>query len=77
MKRIIYNLRNQSEEVRRHVLHLFTFIMAIILLFIWLYSLGSSLSSSKQQVKKNNEAKPFSALQGNLIGGYESIVESK
>jgi hypothetical protein len=77
MKRIIYNLRNQSEEVRRHVLHLLTFVMAIMLLFIWLYSLGSSLSSPKKQAKTSNEAKPFSALQGNLIGGYESIVESK
>ncbi|MFA6076495.1 MAG: hypothetical protein WC735_00260 [Candidatus Paceibacterota bacterium] len=76
MKRIIHHIRRQPEKVRIHILHVSTVVCAIILLFLWVYSLGTSLASPDTQVKVSNDLKPFSALRDNLIGGYKSISES-
>jgi hypothetical protein len=53
MKKIIHNLRQKPEHVRRHILHLVTIICAIILIFLWIYSLSSNLSDGTvgQQIK--------------------------
>lgn len=75
MKKIIRNIRRQPEETRRHILHLLTIIAAIILFFLWIFSLGINLSSSNTQAKVKNDLEPFSALKDNLIGGYKSISE--
>ncbi len=75
MKKIIHHIRNQSEEVRRHILHILTITFAIILLFLWIYSLGTNLTNPDTQIKVNNDLKPFSALKDNLVGGYKSFSE--
>ena len=62
MKKIIYNLRRQPEAVRRHILHVSTIVAGVILVLLWIYSLGTGLAN---------------ALKANLIGGYQSITESK
>lgn len=76
MKKIIHHLRRQPEHVRRHVLHVTTLVAGIILLFLWVYSLGTSLANPDTQAKINSDLKPLSALKDNLIGGYKSISES-
>jgi hypothetical protein len=73
MKKIIYNLRNQSEEVRRHILHTLTIVCGIILVLLWIYSLGTGLASPDTQAKISNDLKPLSALKANIVGGYKSI----
>jgi len=75
MKKIIYHLRNQPEEVRRHILHVLIVIIAIILLLLWIYSLGASLSNPDTQAKVSNDLKPFTALKANIVGGYQSISQ--
>jgi len=75
MKNIIYHIRNQPEEVRRHILHILIIILAIVLLLLWIYSLGVSLSNPDTQAKVSNDLKPFNALKANLIGGYQSISQ--
>ncbi|OGI67865.1 hypothetical protein A2738_03220 [Candidatus Nomurabacteria bacterium RIFCSPHIGHO2_01_FULL_42_15] len=75
MKKIIHHLRSQPEEVRRHILHVSTIVAGIILVLLWIYSLGTSLSDPDKQAKTNNDLKPFSALKANLIGGYQSISD--
>ncbi|KKQ07427.1 MAG: hypothetical protein US18_C0017G0022 [Parcubacteria group bacterium GW2011_GWB1_36_5] len=75
MKKIIHHLRNQSEEVRRHILHTLTIALGIILVLLWVYSLGTNLTSPETQTKIDNDLRPFSALKDNLIGGYKSISE--
>ena len=78
MKKIIYhikNIKNQPEEIRRHILHILIIIAAIILLLLWIYSLGASLSNPDTQAKVSNDLKPFSVLKDNLVGGYKSISE--
>ena len=77
MKKIIRHIKNQSEEVRRHILHALTAVATIILLFFWVYSLGTSLGSPEVQAKTSNDLKPFAALKDNLVGGYQSIYESQ
>lgn len=77
MKKIIHNIRNQSEEIRRHILHVLTVVAGIILILLWIYSLGTNLTNPDTQVKINNDLKPFSVLKDNLIGGYKSISESE
>lgn len=75
MKKIIHHLRKQPEEVRRHILHLMTIVAAIILFFLWVYSLGTNLSNPDTQAKMNNDLKHFSALKDNLVGGYNTLSE--
>ncbi|MSU44903.1 hypothetical protein EXS45_01860 [Candidatus Nomurabacteria bacterium] len=77
MKKIIHHIRSQSEEARRHILHVLTIIFAIILLFLWIFSLGVSLTDPDTEVRINNDLKPFSALKDNLIGGYKSILDQQ
>ena len=77
MKRIIHNLRNQPEEVRRHILHISTAVAGIVLILFWIYSLGTNLSSKDTGAKVSNDLKPFSALKANLIDGYKSISQPK
>lgn len=66
MKKIIHFLRRQPEETRKHILHLLTIILAIILLALWVYSLGSNLSNEDTQVKIKQDFKPFSVLKDNI-----------
>ncbi len=74
MKKIIHHIRRQPEEVRRHILHILTIIAGIILILLWIYSLGANLSNPDTQVKVSNELKPFSVLKDNIISGYQSIT---
>lgn len=74
MKKIIHHIRRQPEEVKRHILHLLVIVAAIILILLWIYSLGTSLANPDTQTKVNNDLKPFATLKNNLIGGFQSIA---
>jgi hypothetical protein len=75
MKKIIHHIRKQPEEVRRHVLHILTVACSVILLFLWVYSLGATLANPGTQTKMSQDLKPFSALKSNIVGGYDGITE--
>lgn len=75
MKKIIHHLRKQPEQVRIHILHVLTIGASIILMVLWVYSLGKNLTSSETQVKIEKDLKPFSVLKDNLIGGYQSLSQ--
>lgn len=75
MRRIIHNIRKQPEETRRHILHVATFVFAVILVFLWLYSLGANLTSRDTRNKLSEDLKPFSALTNNIIDGYDSLSD--
>ena len=70
MRKIINHLRSKPEEVRRHILHLITLGFAVILIALWVYSLGTTLSKDN---KTSETLKPFSALKDNIVDGYNSI----
>jgi len=73
MKKIIRNLRKQPEETRRHILHISTIMVAIVLIILWSYSLGRDLTSPDTKIKIKQDLKPFSVLKDNIVGGYKSI----
>ena len=75
MKKIIRHLRKQPEEVKRHILHIVTVVFAVILILLWIYSLGTTLANPDTQAKMSQDLKPFSALKDNMVGGYNSIIE--
>ena len=67
-------IRQQPEHIKRHILHVTIGVFAVILILLWIYSLGTTLTNSDTQVKINQDLKPFSALKDNIIGGYNSIT---
>lgn len=78
MQKIIYhinNIRQQPEHVKRHILHVTTGVFGVILILLWIYSLGTNLSSDDTQAQLNQDLKPLTALKANIIGGYNSITE--
>lgn len=81
MRRIIHHvkkIRQQPEEVRRHILHLVTLAGGVILLILWIYTLGADTNviDSSEEVNAENDMKPFAVLKDNMVGGYESISET-
>jgi len=77
MKKIIHHIRKQPEETRRHILHVLILCFAVILFFLWTYSLGTTLINSDNQAKMSQGLEPFSALKDNIIGGYNNISGSQ
>ena len=75
MKRIIHKLRSHSEENRRHILHIFIVIISIIMILLWIYSLGRSISNPDTKIKIKQDLQPFSTLKDNLVDGYKSVSE--
>jgi hypothetical protein len=76
MRKIIHHIRRQPESVRRSILHISTLVCGIILVLLWIFSLGNGLSKNNEQAELNQDLKPFSALKENLIGGYNSLSGS-
>ncbi len=76
MDKVIHNIRKvrrQPEHVKRHILHVLTFVCGIILVMLWIYSLGTTLTDQNTQEKIGDDVKPFSALKDNIVGGYNTL----
>lgn len=73
MKKIIHHLRKQSEEDRRHILHILIFIIAVIMIALWIFSLRQNLTGPDVRAKIEQDLKPFSELKDNLVDGYQSV----
>ncbi|HAS80456.1 MAG: hypothetical protein UR25_C0001G0059 [Candidatus Nomurabacteria bacterium GW2011_GWE1_32_28] len=76
MKKFINHLRRQPEETRRHILHILIFVVAIIMIIFWVFSLGTNLTSVDTQVKMKEDLKPFTVLKDNIVDGYKSTSET-
>lgn len=77
MRKIIHHLRRQPEEIKRHILHVTTLVFGVVLVLLWIYSLGTTLTSDETQAKVNKDLQPLSALKANLVGGYNSMIDSQ
>jgi len=73
MKKIIHHLRRQPEEVRTHILHILTVSASVILVLLWIYSLGTTISNPQTVTETKQDLQPFSVLKDNLVGGYQSM----
>lgn len=77
MKKIIHHIRRQPDHIKRHILHIVTGVFAVVLVLLWIYSLGTNFTDTSTQAKMDQDLKPFSALKANLIDGYNSLGESQ
>jgi len=76
MRKIIHHLRRQPEEVRRHVLHILIFTVAIIMIILWVFSLEKNLTNPDTQTKMKQDLQPFSTLKNNIVGGSTATENS-
>ncbi len=76
MRRIIENLRERPEEHRRHILNISTVVVTVIMVSLWVVSLGSTLSEADLQKNISKNVQPISALRANIVDGYKSISNS-
>lgn len=75
MRKIIHHLRSKPEHERRDILHTLTVFFALILITVWIYSLGQNFLNSNIEKKIGQDLNPFSVLKDSMIGGYKSITE--
>jgi len=75
MKKIFHHIRRQPEAVKRHILHTLILCFAIILFFLWTYSLGTTLTSTDTGAQIKQDLKPFSVLKDNITDGLNEIKE--
>ena len=73
MKKVINNLRNKTEEERKHISHISIFFISIVMITLWIFSLGKSLESPETKVKIKQDLQPFSVLKDNLSAGINNI----
>ncbi len=73
IRKTIHRLRQQPEEVRRQILHIITFACAIILILLWVLSLGRTLGSKDTGESVKKDLQPFTVLKDNLTSGYNSV----
>jgi hypothetical protein len=76
MKKIIHHLRRQPEEVRTHILHILTVSATVVLMLLWVYSLGTTISNPQTVTQTKQDLQPFSVLKDNLVGGYQSMSQN-
>ena len=67
MRKAIHHLRKQPEEVRRHILHVLTMVAGVILIMLWVYSLGRNFGSSEIRTEVEEGLKPISVLKDNIV----------
>jgi multidrug resistance efflux pump len=72
MRRIINNLRQQPEEVRRQVLYIVTVVMGLVLVLLWIYSLGARVSNT-DTAKVQEDLQPLTDLKSSVVDGYNDI----
>ncbi|MFZ3011712.1 MAG: hypothetical protein WA060_01800 [Minisyncoccia bacterium] len=77
MRKIIHHIRRQPDHVKKHILHIFTAVSAVVLVLLWVYSLGTNFTDTSTEAKVDEDLKPFSALKANLIDGYYSLGETQ
>ena len=73
MRKMIHNLRRQPEHVRRHILHVATVVAGVILIALWIYSLGANFNNPDAEARMSNDLQPLSVLKDNVVDGYQSL----
>jgi len=73
MRKIIKKLKERPHNERRNVLHLITFIFAIIVILIWIYSL-STLNTV--QIEDTKMREDFKDLGNVIMDDYNNIFDN-
>ncbi len=72
-RKIVHKLRQHPEQDRKHIVHIITFIGAVIVILLWTFSLGKSFGAKETEVKIKQDLEPFSVFKDNIVDGYKSI----
>jgi hypothetical protein len=72
IQKAIHHLRQQPEHNKRQILHGVTIIAGLVLIVLWTWSLGSSLSSAELREKFKKDLEPFAGLKNDVVGEYQS-----
>ena len=78
MEKIIHHvkkIRQQPEHIRRSILHIAIGLCAVILFLLWVYSLGTTMTSGDTKAKIDQNLKPFAVLKDNITEQYNSMSE--
>lgn len=67
MRKIIHRLRQKSEEEKRHLLHIFTFIGAVILIILWIFTLRQDVVTRETRENIQEDFEPFTELSNDLV----------
>ena len=77
IKLYIKSLREQPEEIRRHLLNLIMIVLGIVLFFFWLWSFRGNINNHEIRNVIENENNyglgVFSDLKNSLTDSYESF----
>jgi hypothetical protein len=73
MKKIIYRLREQPEEVRKNILHISIVAFAIVLFLLWIYTLGTNLTDPDTHTIIQNDLEPLSNLKADVTEGFTQL----
>lgn len=74
--RHVHRVRSHPEHVRRRILHATAIISGILLLLLWVLSLGRNFTDRDTRTHMKRDIEPLSALKDNFVGGYQSIITS-
>jgi len=47
-------------------------VLAVLMITLWVFSLGKNFSSTDTETKIKQDLKPFSVLKDNLVDGYNN-----
>lgn len=77
IQKVVHHLRQQPEEHKRQILHGVTIVAGILLIVLWTWSLGSSLSSEELQAQLQKDLEPLAGLKNDVVGEYQtaSVIE--
>lgn len=73
MRKTIRNLRAKPERIKKQILYVSMLIFVVILIFLWVLSLGTTINKKETEVSVKKDLQPFTILKANVIDGYKSI----
>lgn len=73
MRKTIYKLRTQPEHVRKQILYITTFAGGLIMVLLWIVSLGHTFKDTDTKASIKNDLEPLKVLKDNISDGYNSI----
>lgn len=68
MRKLIYNLKQQPEGIRRNIVHIAVFVFAGFMLSLFVWSLGNRFSGGETQAQLKESLKPFSSFKDSVLG---------
>ncbi len=73
MEKIIKNLRNKPEHVRKNILYVLTFTITALIFLLWAFMLHQRLTAPEVKEAFKNDLAPLTVLKDNITATYQDI----